>query len=139
MIVVGEIWTMCLRVRQKFCVRPPWEGRQSISKTWSCAIQIVKASSINPEKFLGGIHKNPEIFLKIIPIDPEIPIKSPISEVSQTAIPINQENVKIFENHTHQSGLYYKKGTLKMAQPRTMEKISYPSGRALEITQGIHS
>ena len=33
---------------------------------------------------------------------------------------------KIVENHTHKSGNYHENGTLKMAQPRTIDKLSYP-------------
>ena len=33
---------------------------------------------------------------------------------------------KIVENHTHKSGHYHEKGTLKMAQPRTIDKLSNP-------------
>ena len=33
---------------------------------------------------------------------------------------------KIFEHHTHKSRNYHEKGTLKMGQPRTIDKLSYP-------------
>ena len=44
-----------------------------VSKIQGCVIQIVKIPPINPDKFLKSISFiNPENFLKIIPINPEI-------------------------------------------------------------------
>ena len=44
---------------------------------------------------------------------------------------------QIVENHTHKSENYHEKGTLKMAQPRTIDKLSYPPGPGAIIISNL--